>query len=213
MKTYKSSIKDHNDSMTVILQDHRTRAVLNIGKMDQTTWEKTIKNGYVHLIQNHQKIDPTLDKCKLQVKDFYINETKDVLLIQVIPTEKYKVTAWGETNEKRDKIAFINELEKIIDNRQLYGNEKSYTSSLFRTGLNKIAQKVGEEATEFIIEAKDQNNDKAFLNEGADLIFHFLVLLNAKGFIFKDIIKILKKRQQRGEIIHKIENLRNKIYK
>ncbi|XOD68465.1 MAG: phosphoribosyl-ATP diphosphatase [Flavobacteriales bacterium AspAUS03] len=213
MKTSKLPIKDHNDLMTVILQDHRTRVVLNIGKMNQRAWEETMKDGYVHLAQSQQKIDPILDKCKLQVKDFYINETKDVLLIQVIPTKKYKVSAWGEANERLDKINFINELEKIIDNRWLYDDEKSYTSSLFRSGLNKIVQKVGEEATEFIIEAKDQNNDKAFLNEGADLIFHFLVLLNTKGFLFKDIVKVLKKRQQRGKITHKIENLRNKIHK
>lgn len=211
MKNIKFPIKQINGSITVILQDYQTKIILDTGKMDQTAWGKTMGSNRVHLAKDPEK--QNFDNECLQIKQIYLNKEQDTLLIQVIPAKKYQTTAWGEINEKKNKFDFINELEKIIDNRRLYGDEKSYTCSLFRSGVNKIAKKIGEEATEFIIEAKDQNNEKAFLNEGADLIFHFLVLLNAKGFYFKDIIKVLKKRQECGKISHKIDNLKNKIHR
>ncbi|XOD67252.1 MAG: phosphoribosyl-ATP diphosphatase [Flavobacteriales bacterium Tduv] len=211
MKKIKFPLKEINGAITVILQDYRTKIILDTDKMDQTALERTIKSNCIHLRKTTK--EQKTNNNYLQIKQIHLNKNQDTLLIQVIPTQKYQTTAWGEINEKNNKFDFINELEKIIENRRLYGDEKSYTSSLFRSGLNKIAQKVGEEATEFIIEAKDQNNEKAFLNEGADLIFHFLVLLNFKGFHFKDIVKVLKKRQERGKIVHKIDNLKNKIHR
>jgi phosphoribosyl-ATP pyrophosphohydrolase/phosphoribosyl-AMP cyclohydrolase len=89
-------------------------------------------------------------------------------------------------------------LEEIIVERKNNPTEKSYTSSLFKSGINRIAQKVGEEAIEIVIEAKD-NNDELFLNEGADLLFHFLVLLQAKNKSLDDVMKVLEKRHKKAE--------------
>ena len=99
-------------------------------------------------------------------------------------------TCWDEKNENED---FLTKLENIIADRKNNLTEKSYTSSLFKKGINKIAQNVGEEAVELVIEAKDDNAD-LFKNEAADLLFHYLILLQAKGFKFDDVIKVLESR-------------------
>jgi phosphoribosyl-ATP pyrophosphohydrolase/phosphoribosyl-AMP cyclohydrolase len=100
-------------------------------------------------------------------------------------------TCW---NEKNSNDNFLLELEAVISDRKNNPSDKSYTSSLFAKGINKVAQKVGEEAVELVIEAKD-NDDDLFKNEAADLLFHYLILLQAKGFKLKDIIEVLKGRQ------------------
>jgi phosphoribosyl-ATP pyrophosphohydrolase/phosphoribosyl-AMP cyclohydrolase len=92
-------------------------------------------------------------------------------------------------------LAFLRKLEGVIASRKNEASEQSYTASLFQKGINKIAQKVGEEAVEVVIEAKD-NNDHLFLNESADLLFHYLILLQAKGFTLKDVIKVLEERHK-----------------
>ncbi len=121
---------------------------------------------------------------------------QDTLLIQVNPVGPTchigTDTCWSEDNVQT--FGFLSDLEEIIQDRRETGNtENSYVASLFGKGINKIAQKVGEEAVEIVIEAKD-NNDDLFLNEGADLLFHYLILLQAKGFTLKDIVKILEGR-------------------
>ena len=120
----------------------------------------------------------------------------DTLLIEVNPVgptcHKGTDTCWGEENKQ--SFGFLTELEGVIKSRrEAADSEKSYVASLFKKGINKIAQKVGEEAVEIIIEAKD-NNDDLFLNEGADLLFHYLILLQAKGYTLKDIVKVLESR-------------------
>ena len=101
-------------------------------------------------------------------------------------------TCWAESNTQ--SFGFLSALEEIIHDRKNNAeNEQSYVASLFRKGLNKIAQKVGEEAVETVIEAKDAN-DELFLNESADLLFHYLILLQAKGFRLKDIVEVLEER-------------------
>ena len=129
---------------------------------------------------------------------------EDTLLIKVNPTgptcHKGTDTCWGEVN--KDDYGFLAKLESVIAQRKKESslpvedrNEKpSYVVSLFDAGMNKIAQKVGEEAVETVIEAKD-TNDELFLNESADLLFHYLILLKAKGFGLKDIVEVLEKRQ------------------
>lgn len=92
-------------------------------------------------------------------------------------------------------IAFLQELERIIQDRKQNPSENSYTSKLFQKGINKVAQKVGEEAVELVIEAKD-DNEALFLNEAADLMYHYLVLLTAKGYELKDVVKILEERHR-----------------
>ena len=101
-------------------------------------------------------------------------------------------SCWGETNKSH--YGFLTELEEIITERKKTNDDNSYVASLFREGINKIAQKVGEEAVETVIEAKDENSE-LFLNESADLLFHFLILLKEKGFSLNDVEAILKDRK------------------
>ena len=121
----------------------------------------------------------------------------DTLLIKVTPEgptcHKGTGTCWGEENS--DELSFLSQLEAIIKQRRESGDEKSYVNDLFKKGINKIAQKVGEEAIEVVIEAKDNNNE-LFLNESADLLFHYLILLQAKNYELKDVIKVLVSRQK-----------------
>jgi len=122
----------------------------------------------------------------------------DTLLIQVKPVgptcHKGTDTCWG-TDNKQD-YGFISGLEDTIELRKNNADsEKSYVASLFKLGMNKIAQKVGEEAVEVVIEAKDDNDD-LFLSESADLLFHYLILLQAKGFKINDVVEVLKSRQE-----------------
>ncbi len=118
----------------------------------------------------------------------------DTVLIKVNPVgpvcHKGDDTCFKEINESTD---FIEKLESVIEDRKINPSDSSYVSSLFKKGTNKIAQKVGEEAVELVIESKD-NNDDLFLNESADLIFHYLILLQEKGFKMKDVVKVLKGR-------------------
>ncbi|MFK5973468.1 MAG: bifunctional phosphoribosyl-AMP cyclohydrolase/phosphoribosyl-ATP diphosphatase HisIE, partial [Flavobacteriaceae bacterium] len=132
----------------------------------------------------------------LNVVDISIDCDNDTLLIMVTPVgptcHTGSDTCWNEKNEAN--FGFLSHLEKIIANRKENQNdEKSYVASLFKKGINTMAQKVGEEAVEMIIEAKD-DNEKLFLDESADLLFHYLVLLQAKGFTLKDIAEVLRKR-------------------
>lgn len=131
----------------------------------------------------------------------YINHQldcdQDAILITVNPLGPVchtgTDTCWG--NENKQEFGFITELEKIISKRKNSENKTSYVKSLFDEGINKIAQKVGEEAVEVVIEAKDEN-DELFLNESADLLFHYLILLNAKGFELNDVVNLLKSRKK-----------------
>jgi phosphoribosyl-ATP pyrophosphohydrolase/phosphoribosyl-AMP cyclohydrolase len=130
----------------------------------------------------------------LELKSMAPDCDNDTLLIKAIPhgpvCHTGADTCWSERNHSED---FLFYLEEIINIRKKSNDEKSYVRSLFQEGINKIAQKVGEEAVELIIEAKD-NNKELFLNESADLLFHYLVLLNSKGYTLRDVINILQKR-------------------
>jgi phosphoribosyl-ATP pyrophosphohydrolase/phosphoribosyl-AMP cyclohydrolase len=130
----------------------------------------------------------------LLLKQVMVDCDNDTLLIKAEPMgptcHTGADTCWSETNRKED---FLYYLEDIIDLRKNSNDEKSYVRSLFQKGINKIAQKVGEEAVELVIEAKDDNQE-LFLNEAADLLFHYLVLLNAKGYNLQDIVKLLEQR-------------------
>jgi len=123
---------------------------------------------------------------------------EDTLLIQAIPVgpvcHKGTATCWGTENETNN-TQFLNTLEAVIAQRKTAAADTSYVASLFAKGINKIAQKVGEEAVEMVIEAKDQN-ETLFLDESADLLFHYLILLQAKGYTLKDVVKILEKRHK-----------------
>jgi phosphoribosyl-ATP pyrophosphohydrolase/phosphoribosyl-AMP cyclohydrolase len=132
----------------------------------------------------------------LKVKQILLDCDKDTLLVKAQPLGPVchtgADTCWSEKNHKED---FLSYLEHIIELRRNSDDQTSYVRSLFNKGINKIAQKVGEEAVELIIEAKDVNQE-LFLNEAADLLFHYIVLLQAKNYSLADVVKVLEKRHQ-----------------
>ncbi|MCK5907899.1 MAG: bifunctional phosphoribosyl-AMP cyclohydrolase/phosphoribosyl-ATP diphosphatase HisIE, partial [Flavobacteriales bacterium] len=144
----------------------------------------------------------------LELVDISVDCDDDTLLVQVNPVGPVchtgTDTCWGKENTstplstskgKADDFSFLSHLEDVIQDRRENLDDKSYVASLFKKGMNKIAQKVGEEGVEVVIEAMD-NNDDLFLNESADLIFHHLILLQAKGYKLKDVVEVLKGREK-----------------
>ena len=182
----------------VIVQDANTNVVLMLGYMNAEAFEKTQKENKVTFFSRSKNRLWTKGETSgnfFYVKNILLDCDKDTILIKAIPQgpacHTGSDTCFNETNRGH----FLSHLQKIIANRKNNPSEKSYTSSLFKEGLNRIAQKVGEEATEVIIEAKDSNSDK-FKNEAADLIFHLLVLLEAKSVSLDEVIEVLEKRHK-----------------
>ena len=180
-----------------IIQDATTKTVLMLGFMNEAAVEKTKELQKVTFFSRSKNRLWTKGEVSgnfLLLKDIKVDCDNDTLLISATPVGPVchtgTDTCWGEKNTSD---SFLQQLEAIISDRKNNPTDKSYTSSLFAKGINKIAQKVGEEAIEIVIEAKD-NNDDLFLNEGADLLFHYLILLQAKGFKLRDVIEVLKSR-------------------
>ncbi|HAF27481.1 MAG TPA: bifunctional phosphoribosyl-AMP cyclohydrolase/phosphoribosyl-ATP diphosphatase [Bacteroidales bacterium] len=187
-----------NELIPAIIQDYNTREVLMLGFMNEEAYEKTIKEKLVTFYSRTRKELWTKGETSgnfLKVMEIIPDCDNDTLLILVQPSGAVchtgEKTCFGSKNELFD----LNYLQKIIDQRKIEKPEGSYTTMLFEKGINKIAQKVGEEAVELIIESKDNNND-LFLNEAADLVYHLLVLLSAKGFKIEDIVKVLAARHK-----------------
>lgn len=182
-----------------IIQDATTQKVLMLGFMNEEAFQKTKTSKLVTFYSRSKKRLWTKGEESgnyLNLVSVSLDCDNDSLLFQVNPLgpvcHKGTDTCWEEDN--RASFGFISTLETIIDDRKNTAEaSKSYVASLFADGINKIAQKVGEEAVEVIIEAKD-NNDDLFLNESADLLFHYLILLKAKGFSLNDVVEVLKKR-------------------
>ncbi len=192
--------KKYNDALVpAIIQDNTTNKVLMLGYMNEEAFLKTKQSKKVTFFsRSKQRLWTKGEESGnfLELVSIAVDCDNDALLIKVNPTgpvcHKGTDTCWEEENVSN--FGFLSELENIIQNRKDNAeNENSYVSSLFRKGINKIAQKVGEEAVEVVIEAKDANDD-LFLNESADLLFHYLILLQAKGFTLSDVEKILRKR-------------------
>ena len=194
-------IKYNNDGLIpAIIQDAITKTVLMLGYMNAEAFAITQKTQKVTFYSRSKKRLWT----KGEESGFFLylisiqNDCdNDSLLIQVTPQgptcHKGTDSCWGESNT--ESFGFLSELEKVIsDRRENADSQGSYVAELFEKGLNKIAQKVGEEAVEVIIEAKD-DNDALFLNESADLLFHYLILLQAKGYKLETVIDVLKSRQ------------------
>ncbi|PID69837.1 MAG: bifunctional phosphoribosyl-AMP cyclohydrolase/phosphoribosyl-ATP diphosphatase [Flavobacteriales bacterium] len=185
----------------VVIQDANTRKVLMLGYMNQLALDKTKTDKKVTFFsrsKNRLWVKGETSGNFLNVINIEADCDKDTLLITVQPEGPVchtgTDTCWGEKNT--ENYGFLSNLENIIKQRKNEANaDKSYVASLFKKGINKIAQKVGEEAVETVIEAKD-DNDVLFLNEAADLLFHQLILLQAKGFTLKDVVEILKKRHK-----------------
>ena len=183
-----------------IIQDATTKNVLMLGYMNQESFDKTVATNKVTFFsRSKQRLWTKGEESGsfLELVSIKNDCDKDTLLIQAIPKgptcHKGSDTCWNAENIQQ--FGFLSTLENTIQNRKENMDDTSYVASLFKKGINKIAQKVGEEAIEVVIEAKD-SDDNLFLNESADLLFHYLILLQAKGFKLNDIVEVLKSRQK-----------------
>ncbi len=191
--------KNADGLIPAIIQDATTKNVLMLGYMNQEAFDKTQETKKVTFYSRTKKRLWTKGEesgnflSLVSIKNDCDNDTLLVSVNPVGPTcHTGTDTCWNEKNSS--SFGFLSELEAIIkDRKDNPENKDSYVASLFRKGINKVAQKVGEEAVEVVIEAKD-NDDKLFLDESADLLFHYLILLQAKGFTLKDIETVLKGR-------------------
>jgi phosphoribosyl-AMP cyclohydrolase / phosphoribosyl-ATP pyrophosphohydrolase len=181
-----------------IVQDATTSKVLMLGFMNKEAVEKTQAEGKVTFFSRSKQRLWTKGETSnnfLLVKEIIIDCDNDTLLIKTIPTGSVCHTGADTCFNEINSSFSIEKLEAIIANRKSNPSDSSYTSSLFAKGINKIAQKVGEEAVELVIESKDNDQDK-FLGEAADLLFHYLILLQAKGYSLKDVEAILSQRHK-----------------
>ncbi|TPV31496.1 bifunctional phosphoribosyl-AMP cyclohydrolase/phosphoribosyl-ATP diphosphatase HisIE [Paucihalobacter ruber] len=194
--------KNNDGLVPAIIQDANTKNVLMLGYMNETAFEKTIASKKVTFFSRTKNRLWTKGEESgnfLHLIDYKLDCDSDALLISVKPEgptcHKGTDTCWAENNTS--SYGFLSKLENVIEQRKnsAEGNT-SYVASLFEKGINKIAQKVGEEAVEVVIEAKDSNDD-LFLNESADLLFHYLILLQAKGYQLQDVVSILEQRHSK----------------
>jgi len=191
--------KNSDGLVPAIIQDASTKTVLMLGYMNKEALAVTQDTKKVTFYsRSKQRLWTKGEESgnHLFVKDIALDCDQDTLLIMVEPEgptcHTGSDTCWNESNTS--SYGFITELETIITDRKNNAeNKDSYVASLFRKGMNKIAQKVGEEAVEVVIEAKD-NDEELFLNESADLLFHYLILLQAKGYRLEDVVQVLKNR-------------------
>ncbi|SDR11897.1 phosphoribosyl-ATP pyrophosphatase /phosphoribosyl-AMP cyclohydrolase [Chryseobacterium soldanellicola] len=187
-----------NGLVPVIIQDNRTLQVLMLGYMNEEAFEKTKKEGIVTFFSRSKNRLWTKGEESgnfLSVKNITIDCDNDTILIKAIPKNVVCHTGSFSCFGEKDSKGFLYELEEKISQRIDNKVNISYTYSLYQKGINKVAQKVGEEAVELVIEAKD-NNDELFKNEAADLLYHFLILLKAKGFSLEDVEKALETRNK-----------------
>jgi phosphoribosyl-ATP pyrophosphohydrolase/phosphoribosyl-AMP cyclohydrolase len=192
--------KSPDGLLPAIIQDQWTGKVLMLGYMNAEALEKTQAEGKVTFYSRSKKRLWTKGETSenyLLVNDIALDCDQDAVLIKATPQgptcHTGSDTCWNEENE--DKVLFISRLRSIIKDRKNNPSEKSYTTSLFSKGINKIAQKVGEEAVELVIEAKDDDKD-LFLGEAADLLFHYLILLEAKDIKLDEVIDTLLERHK-----------------
>ena len=192
--------KKLNGIIPAIIQDSRTNRVLMLGFMNPEALNKTKAEGKVTFFSRTKNRLWTKGEESgnfLHVEEILEDCDTDTLLIKVRPEGPVchtgSDTCFDEQN--RGGLAFIAQLQELIHQRKKEMPEKSYTTSLFEAGINKIAQKVGEEAVELVIEAKDTNDD-LFLGEAADLVYHLLVLLSARGYGIEDVAGLLEQRHR-----------------
>jgi phosphoribosyl-ATP pyrophosphohydrolase/phosphoribosyl-AMP cyclohydrolase len=179
-----------------IIQDYNTLQVLMTGYMNEEAYKKSIEEGRVTFYSRTKKRLWTKGETSgnfLYIKDIQTDCDNDALLVKVNPAGPVCHTGSTSCFNEETAKGFIYRLEKIIEQRINDDVKDSYTNKIFRQGVNKMAQKVGEEAVELVIEAKD-DNDELFVNEAADLVYHLLILLRSRKMTFTDIEKILKSR-------------------
>lgn len=190
-----------NGLVPAVIQHHSTLQVLMLGFMNKEALEKTRSEGIVTFYSRTKERLWTKGESSgnyLYVKEIITDCDNDTLLIMADPAgpvcHKGTASCFGEEEAK----GFLYKLESIIKQRIEDDVEDSYTNRIFKAGVNKAAQKVGEEAVELVIEAKDDDPD-LFRNEAADLLYHFLILLKVKGFTLEEIEEVLQKRHKPGK--------------
>ena len=183
-----------------IIQDFDTHKVLMLGFMNETALQRTEETGKVTFYSRSKKRLWTKGEESghfLILKSIAVDCDNDTLLVKAHPEgptcHTGADTCWSEPNHSEDFLLY---LQDIINLRKQVSPSESYVASMFAKGINKIAQKVGEEAVELVIEAKDDNKE-LFLGEAADLLFHYLLLLNAKGYTLADVLAVLRKRHSK----------------
>ena len=182
----------------VVIQEYLNLKVLMLGYMNQEAFDKTLQEKRVTFFSRSKNRLWTKGETSgnyLELMDWKLDCDNDTILIKAKPLgptcHKGTTTCFAEETDK----GFLYELQQTISDKIDNNDENSYTNELYKKGINKVAQKVGEEAVELVIEAKD-NNDELFLNEASDLLYHYLILLKAKGFKIEDVEKILKSRSK-----------------
>lgn len=185
--------------LPVIVQDASTRTVLMLGYMNEAALQKSLAEGRVTFYSRSKNRLWTKGETSnnfLDIVAIHMDCDKDTLLVQARPhgpvCHTGDATCFGSENKG---IHFLKHLQNTIQDRHDNPNGSSYTASLFAKGINKVAQKVGEEAVELVIEAKDEN-EELFLGEAADLMYHYLVLLRAKGYGLEEVIEVLEQRHR-----------------
>jgi phosphoribosyl-ATP pyrophosphohydrolase/phosphoribosyl-AMP cyclohydrolase len=199
MKTVQIDFSKHNGLIPCVVQDVKTLRVLMVGFMNEDAYQKTIQENRVTFFSRTKKRLWTKGETSgnfLEVSEIKVDCDNDTLLIKAVPAGPVchtgADTCFNEVNDGWDLLS----LEGVIRDRKTNPQTGSYTTALFEAGINKVAQKVGEEAVEMIIESKDSNRT-LFLNEAADLMYHYLVLLTAKDCSMNDVLEVLKKRHKK----------------
>jgi len=196
----KLDFEKQNGLIPAIVQDYRTQKVLMLGFMNEEAYKKTLDTKLATFFSRSRNELWTKGETSgnyLHVKEINVDCDHDTILLKANPAGPVCHTGKDTCFDEENKVGaeFIEYLSKVIKDRKENPTGESYTSSLFEKGINKIAQKVGEEAIELVIESKDNNKD-LFLNEAADLLFHYLVLLEAKGIDLSEVMGVLESRHE-----------------
>lgn len=185
-----------NGLVPVVVQNVNTLQVLMLGYMNQEALDKTQEDGFVTFYSRSKQrlwMKGETSNNKLKVENIQVDCDNDTLLIMATPSGPTCHTGSTSCFKEETSKGFLYELESTINEKIDSDDPNSYTNELYKRGMNKMAQKVGEEAVELVIEAKDSNDD-LFKNEAADLLYHYLILLKAKGFSMVDVEEVLKGR-------------------
>ena len=193
--------KKQGGLVPVVVQDYQTNIVLMVAFMNEEALEVTKKTEKVTFFSRTKGRLWTKGETSgnfLILKDIIQDCDNDSLLIKAQPVGPVCHTGADTcfNEENKNPLSFIQSLTETISDRKLQPNDSSYTASLFKKGINKVAQKVGEEAVELVIEAKDDNKE-LFLGEAADLLYHYLVLLEAKNYSLKEVVEVLESRHKK----------------
>jgi phosphoribosyl-ATP pyrophosphohydrolase/phosphoribosyl-AMP cyclohydrolase len=199
MKKSEINFSKLNGLVPCVVQDVQTLRVLMLGFMNEEAYQKTLREKKVTFYSRSKQRLWTKGETSgnfLELVDILVDCDQDTLLVKAIPKGPSCHTGADTCFNEKNENWSINSLESIIQHRKANPQKGSYTNKLLESGINKVAQKVGEEAVELVIEAKDDNKE-LFLGEASDLLYHYLVLLAAKGYSLQDVLEILKKRHQK----------------